>query len=819
LIAKQIHEGKLAGVALSGSDKLLITPFAVVQNVVRSKIPPEQVHALALRELIGARDRTSERDTTWSEASRLATLANLALAVAGRQLGSCDPVALGWAAHGLGRLDYGAAIAMVKGMRDGLPGWPPVYETVAPLYADLITSLADTDQQIKDEISEDHDTWDGWAQSSLTALHAGDPKRVLGLVATARARLGEDASWGLRMLEAYALAQTGRLVEALMIAVAVARDLPEMSRFDQAALLHLLGDLSDRRGRLELAIRYMLDERAVNPPAQATRLHNRRHLLNLLRASGSAAHQHLAMQIAREGLELTRKLDAKPTSFADDLLDMASAKYWPELAQVLELVGSNGTARLRALATGAHAMRSNAPDEAIALLTPLLDEGDSITAHAAILLASGLLTGAERTQVLRRGSEVADGKGYQTSCALELLTSYWKDGEYGALSALAGTFLDHPVKSLAATARTALGALALIRDEHDDAVRWYAEAWALGGTDVLEGSLGLDVLSLYPEPSDRVGAEGSELLLRRIEAEVDGEEPPDVLAEVGLIEAIDRWAERSYSRSAVTHFIDRMETTAEQLPGDPEATSRATERIERMRAEVRRRQEEAPYDEAAAENARYLCYISERLWDQEKLDAALAARDHACRLYEELDDQASLARELGYVGALARQAGRPGEAEATYQRAIAIGTLVLPATDLAFIVGKYGNLLHQRKDFTAAIHQQWRAVCILRDSTPAPALTAESLTQLGNWPDTPDDLAAHWALLLTNLANCLLATRDPLFPTAVDQAVSAYDTGLRLFTKRGIGERYNVQKNKTMLQRLLTIRAQLTGHPDKPAPA
>ncbi|MGB3439812.1 MAG: hypothetical protein WBA97_13770 [Actinophytocola sp.] len=698
----------------------------------------------------------------------------------------------------------------MRGLKTGLPAWPQIHEELIENYTTLEDALVDVDQQSV-EADEDHDTWFGWTRRALAALHAGEPGRVLDVVAAARTRLGDDVPRTLRRTEAYALARTGHPDQALTLALADVKNLPMMSRFDQAEMLHLLGDLAEHRGRLGQAIRYLLNERTVNPPVQAGRLHNRLHLMNLLLTSETPAHRAMAATVASEGLAMARQLDTDPTPFADALLRLAlNSSISGNLDEVLSVVGADGSASLTTLAIGADAVSRGEGQKAVAALTPLLKGKSTIAAHAALLLGSGPLTGPERTAVLRLGSEIVDGRRYRFLCTWLLFDAYWADGQHEALVEVARDHLDNELPRVAGAARMALGAVALTRGEHDDAVRWYGEAVVLAGLEVLEEPLGRNVLARYPEQLYQVGAENNELLRARITAEAAGRKPEGVAARVGLVEAIDAWAEMFYSGSLAGELVDLIEDAVKRQR-TPEAADAVATRLEALRSDMRRRSVDAPYDDTAAEAAKFLTWVSERLWDHEKLEAALAARGHACRLHHELDDHASLALELGWMGAIARQAGRPGEAEAIYQRAIAIGATALPPSEQAFVIGRYGNLLHQQGDFAAAVHQQWRAVCVL-SGTFRP-LTVESLAELDDVPraaDPTDAVDEHqqcrWALLLVNLANCLLAIHSPLFPSTIDLAETAYAAAHRLHTKQD----NNMRTIDGLLNQLRALRQRLT---------
>ncbi|MGB3439813.1 MAG: CHAT domain-containing protein [Actinophytocola sp.] len=87
-VADHIRAGRLASVV---DPVCLIEPFPVVQDVVRAGIPPQDVHVLSLRRVIAEPTRTRTEDLAWSSSLRASTTANLALAVAARQLGQLRP--------------------------------------------------------------------------------------------------------------------------------------------------------------------------------------------------------------------------------------------------------------------------------------------------------------------------------------------------------------------------------------------------------------------------------------------------------------------------------------------------------------------------------------------------------------------------------------------------------------------------------------------------------------------------------------------------------------------------------------------------------
>ncbi|MFG3590480.1 hypothetical protein [Streptomyces sp. NPDC047990] len=800
-LAAQVKQGRVAAL-VRGEGTVLIAPYPSVRDAARVTVSPRVVHTLSVAGLLPGLDQAGSDDRSRTALARASILANLSLAVAARQVGSCDVAALGWVARGVGRVDMGAAIHLMRTLEAGLPGWEPLHEKLAPPYQDLVAMLEGTDAQHRQGIREDHEDWVGWTQSVLTALHEEQPQRVLDLVAAARACMKGEPPWELRKLEAYALSRMGRPGEAMAIAAAGARTMQSMSIFDQAELLHLLGDLAERRGRYGLAVRYLLDERTIDPPSRAVRLHNRAHLLRLVQDSRNAGWETLALAVAREGLELARETSGDPVYFADVLLDL-SMKGRTEAPpdELLDLVGHDGTARLRSLAAGHYALQRGATAEAIGMLMPLLDVADSAAAHAALLLGDGPLTGTERTRVLRLGSQIKDGRVYSVMCSYRLMTALWENGEYEELRMLAESFLDFSVPRLAATARASLGALALLQGEMTSAAQWYGEALALGGVEIWNGPLIDEALEGHREASYEAGAVAHDLLAARLAQAVNGADVSGLLSDANLIEVIDRWASMYFGDVRASEILSDAQAAGEQPDGESEAARRNARRLERLQWELCRREEVGSHNETATEAAKYLVFLSERLWDQDQLDAALAARSQACRLYEEVGDQASLATELGWAGALSRQAGRPGEAEATYQRAIALGAAILPPEELCFIVGRYGNLLHAQGEFPAAVHQQWRAVCILRGRSSTPPLNPKTLAELGT-AEVPESVAPQWALLLTNLANCLAATEDSLLKQAVTQASEAYAKATQLLQKHTDGCNANLTQAGRILRRL-----------------
>jgi hypothetical protein len=129
-----------------------------------------------------------------------------------------------------------------------------------------------------------------------------------------------QSSFDIAKFHAYALARTGCIAEALATIAPEIPRLGDLPLWDQCELVHLLGEIMQRQGRIALTVHYLMHERALNSPALDRRLHNRRHLYNAIREA-HPGDLELALQIAREGLGLAREADDEDMArfFADQL--------------------------------------------------------------------------------------------------------------------------------------------------------------------------------------------------------------------------------------------------------------------------------------------------------------------------------------------------------------------------------------------------------------------------------------------------------------------------------------------------------------------
>jgi tetratricopeptide (TPR) repeat protein len=170
-------------------------------------------------------------------------------------------------------------------------------------------------------------------------------------------------------------------------------------------------------------------------------------------------------------------------------------------------------------------------------------------------------------------------------------------------------------------------------------------------------------------------------------------------------------------------------------------------------------------------NGVWFVTTSEHLWDRDEIEAAAQARRIACRFFEIAGATSELAVELGWLGTLEKQLGRTAAAETLYQRAVALGEEDLDVEQLASLVGRYANLLHQLGQRQAALALQWRATCLLsagldRDEP----LTEDGLGKLpAQEPEVSLGNRMGWLLQLANLANCLFDTGQPAL---ADQALA-----------------------------------------------
>jgi hypothetical protein len=286
----------VAGTLVQAEGTVVCLPYRTTQLIARAETSPRAVMAMRVFEI-------QKRDT-WERPQsepfggplrRQICLTWLTLAVAARQVGVMDPLAISQALLLVGGEDAAAAAILAEYLRDGLPTWESLGVEMASVYEGVAA-----DQRTYATSGEDSETR---TDQALRALKARKPDGVFEIFGNQELSTFEE-----RKAAAYALARTGESSEARALVLPDIRAMGQMSRFDRCELLHLLAHIAELDGHRELAIQHMLEERALNPPRPDVRLHNRIHLLDLL-AERADVDLHLAL--AEEALPLAVELEQR----------------------------------------------------------------------------------------------------------------------------------------------------------------------------------------------------------------------------------------------------------------------------------------------------------------------------------------------------------------------------------------------------------------------------------------------------------------------------------------------------------------------------
>lgn len=700
--------GDVGTFAVNGDD-VYVQPDPWTQLAIRGSVPPEEV-VLARLTLDPVHGNEGAR---WNAGTRRATLGWLAIAVAFRQLGHIDLPSLGRAAIGVATLNRKAAGQLLEVIQIGRPGDAELGDKALSDYQGLLDVWRGFDHSVDDTgalASAEVTT-----ERALALLHTERPGEALAItLQLLKVELDEVERIDALTAHAYALARTGGMAGALEVAASLVPTLPRLSLYDQCELLHLLGDLADRRGRKELAARYLLEERRLNSPALHRRLHNRRHLYTVLRERHPITDE-LVIQTCAEGLDL-----------AHEAANVDDQRYFADVLAEAAFLTENSPLRERLLASAAgnEPVRSLPGIELLAALDDDIDRGlkrlrqlaagtDKVAARACLALAEISDAVHERVAILRRGAEVGDPT-YAALCSRMLITAMWEASDYEGLEIVAHEVLAlHPSF---AEANFALARVADARGDPESATEHLARAFAYQQRPILGRHGPLDMGSLLIAPEE--ASKRTMLLLSEHVRDLNerGLQSADAtLPGLSLIEALDLIA--GYNVNA---FVP--ETVAALL------------------------------------------WASERAWDRHDLDAAIVARHHAVDILRRGGEEHrfELAIELGWLATLLKQSERLGDAELLYQQAIALGTGVVTPESLSSLIGRYGNQLHYTGSYRAAAETQWRAVGVRtgRDDPFPPS--PEALKAALAYEEPEPEWRSSWLLLMCNLANCL---KDAGFPT------------------------------------------------------
>lgn len=683
-------------------DRLYVCPHPRTQVLARAAVNPGLV--LLMR---GSEDRDGSElaaaNLTWNRGTRLACLSWLSAAVAARQVGGIDVVALSRAMLVLGSLDRGATSALVEALEDGLPGWAPLIDSSASAYGRVRATIAAIDAPI-DPASEDR------ADRALHLLHDGKPEAVLDLLEDAT-QLDFDEHKAL----CYALARTGHPEAAREGAARHLRELASMPLWDQCELLHLLGDIAEREGKLMLAARFMLDERKLNPPSASGRLHNRTHLLNIL-LELPRLDVDLAIQLAKEAILLAAELEREEVRqryFGLWLRLVLGQGREAKLDELQKLEPSPPDASAPPpvrLAHGVALLRDGGDrrDEGAAQLLEVAAGDGWEAGHACQrLVEHDAVAGDRRIEVLRQGAGVADRREAEL-CLAALIAELWRHGDREEATQLAAA----AAESLPYSAACVVAANVAAAGETEAAVKALGVLIAESGRWVLTDPRLVPILQSLPQ-----GLTGKALdhaIHELIEGVSSHIAPPASGFDVS---------------GSLSRLAEILELATQSRIGGPD--------LDRLAAD--------------------LVAISEGLWEHERLDAAAQAREIACALLAVEGDPAKQAVEIGWLATLQRRRGRIRDSEAGFQRAIELGAGVLSATELSAIYGGYGNLLHDVGSIAAAVDLQWASLRLISRGVADDApLDEPALQAVAGAGPIAAPLGALLVLRMANLANCLI---------------------------------------------------------------
>lgn len=404
-----LQAGDRRALSLSSRDQVAVRQSMTPLEVARAR---ENI----LDRLVSETPTPAAERSTWNYATRRVCVAWLAIAIAYRQVGLIHIRALSTALHIIGLVDRDSAVAVARAIEKGLPTWPALAgEAVGKSYSYYAAASEELRKGSDDSglIANPKDD----VESAIALLHAGRPAEALAI--TSRLSVSASAAapstrFELNTTHAYALAHTGDVSQALAVIAPHIADLGSLPLYNQCAFLHLLADLAEHQRKYSAAIRYMLQERALESPALRRQLHNRDHLLSLLTAHSSDDGVLIA-RIAAEGLLLAHAADtAQLTTFARTLIVYAPSLDSRQRRRLLTLLESRPdlqddiTVVVACVALEFDKFESVDP-EAVATLTGALGEPGEVQSFAAYVLAQRRnVTDERRVELLETGARNPD---------------------------------------------------------------------------------------------------------------------------------------------------------------------------------------------------------------------------------------------------------------------------------------------------------------------------------------------------------------------------------------------------------------------------
>ncbi len=723
-IGERVSLDAEVGEIASDGEHAVGLPRAAIQLAARAAVPPEAIALLrAIQQEQGL--GLPPKSGGWSSVGQRVTLSWLALAVAARQAGGVDWPALVQAILSVASREHSSSLLLLRQVREGRLGWEPLAPGMVEVYEELEQKLHSAMQPDWARVSADAPTVD----HALAALKAGQLNRVFELM-----RSAGEAGFAERKTLAYALARDGRTAEARQLILPDLRRLSMLSPFELCELLHLLGHIAELDRKPQLAIRYMLEEHDVDPPHEDVRLHNRTHLLRLLR-DHDPAQRELRISLSAEAVGLALIVEnEKEMEFA--------LQTWVEI-----VLGSHEEAGLDSVLEETAGFALAADSRVLALVRAIRADGHSRDAQQELeRLADGAdwaaaeachrlamldgLSAETRELWLRQGT--ASGSG---AAAIALLDALWEDGRLDEFEATAVQMW----RPNSAVVLLAIAALAERRGQRAAASEALSaliiEAGLVGAYQLRLARPWGEAISTETDKAARDAVWGrlSQGLLVYAGEDAKGEPPSNV----------------SHSLKLLREFADN--TLAR--PGE------------------------------FGDSVRFFNMLSERLWDRDELELAAQARGICCRMAELDGDDAHLAEQLGWLATLEKLCGRPSQAERFYQLAIELGKERLGPQPLGSLFGRYGNLLHAQRQFKAAVAMQWRGVCArCAECDLDTPMSGETLQTAASERETGD--VAHsmaYLLLLANLANCLFDNEQVMEAVlVVEPAVARFHDMVKL---------------------------------------
>ncbi|MFN8123685.1 MAG: hypothetical protein U0237_14795 [Thermoleophilia bacterium] len=647
------------------------------------------------RDVMQSRSGSAVQQSSWDPLTKLSCASALAVAVAHRQLGRLPTYVTVPFSAMLSSIDIGSAGAILRALVHPASGWPDL-DADEHLAATRLASAL-----------ESGSTGETPVHRAQTALREGRWTEIPEI-------LGDEpmVDFSASVFRAYAHLNAGEIGLAKELIAPWIHQLQGMTRHDQGELLHLLGSIAAADKNTDLAIAYFMDERSLAPPHPLARLHNREHLLEVLRQSPKQ-NTDLALEIAAEAVELallhadgTRSRQAMREWARQSL--RASSEAGREFAERYRRTPQGRTVSALTLVALADGGGRDDPRRTVEVLEALTFRGGWEAAVAAnMLAASDYLPTRHRTiAALERGAQHRDLEG--AACLRNLLSEYWQAGADEDFRRVAATLGE----MFPALGYANLAALAVRHGNTAEAFDLLVQAGRDMDLGELRGALHPTIGRVFPElmvPSanfEAVRPTWDQILL----CMRGGHDP-----------------------SEVVDLLPRVLTLYEHLPEVDNAS-------------------------AYRSDAEMLVAMSEWLWDGEELEAASRCRATACELLRRTGDEGMLAVELGWLGALHRLRGALAEAELCHVEAVELGKR-LGGSRYAATLSKYANLLHEMENYSAAVHVRWRAICVeCMDLQDEAEFTPAALRQALQWWPRTD--VATWALGLANFANCLLDAGD-----------------------------------------------------------